>query len=393
MTDKICVLPWVHTEFTTDGTANPCCLYKGNPMGNLKQENFLDVWNGEPYKNLRREFLEGKQPSGCAMCWEGEEAGYQSKRLQDNKRFAKELEEIKERQSFIATDTPKYLDLKFGTLCNLKCRTCGSINSSKWQTDEKKLYGRILNKKDPLWIAKNPSVWDELFEIMHTVEQMDFTGGEPFMIEEHFELLRRTVEAGHAEHISLHYNTNGTIRPPQKIFDLWKEFKSCEVMFSIDGIFKKFEYIRHPAKWDETWDNYNYFKSLDWMYVQVCHTVSLYNIYYLDEFVDMFGRENIYLNLLHFPRQYCVRNMPDVCKKQVEDKLINIPDMNNIISFMNQEPNFDKLDLGFLPVTERLDGLRNECYSEIFPDFYRILIDGGIGKEPWNPKQYFGQIS
>ena len=113
----------------------------------------------------------------------------------------------------------------------------------------------------------------------------------------------------------------------------------------------------------------------------------------MDEFVDMFGRENIYLNLLHFPRQYCVRNMPDVCKKQVEDKLINIPDMNDIISFMNQEPNFDKLDLGFLPVTERLDGLRNECYSEIFPDFYRILIDGGIGKEPWNPKQYFGQIS
>ena len=88
MTDKICVL-LKFTEFTTDGTANPCCLYKGNPMGNLKQENFLDVWNGEPYKNLRREFLEGKQPSGCAMCWEGEEAGYQSKRLQDNKRFGK----------------------------------------------------------------------------------------------------------------------------------------------------------------------------------------------------------------------------------------------------------------------------------------------------------------
>ena len=68
--------------------------------------------------------------------------------------MAKELEEIKERQSFIATDTPKYLDLKFGTLCNLKCRTCGSINSSKWQTDEKKLYGRILNKKDPCGLQK-----------------------------------------------------------------------------------------------------------------------------------------------------------------------------------------------------------------------------------------------
>ena len=43
--------------------------------------------------------------------------------------------------------------------------------------------------------------------------------------------------------------------------------------------------------------------------------------------------------------------------------------MDDIISFMNQEPNFDKLDLGFLPVTERLDGLRNECYSEHFQNF------------------------
>ena len=56
--DKLCVLPWVHTEFTTDGTANPCCLYKGDPMGNLKEENFLDVWNGDSYTNLRKEFLD-----------------------------------------------------------------------------------------------------------------------------------------------------------------------------------------------------------------------------------------------------------------------------------------------------------------------------------------------
>ena len=80
MTDKLCVLPWVHTEFTTDGTANPCCLYTGAPMGNLKQDNFLDVWNGDTYQNLRKEFLNGGQPKGCSMCWEGEDAGYQSKR-------------------------------------------------------------------------------------------------------------------------------------------------------------------------------------------------------------------------------------------------------------------------------------------------------------------------
>jgi hypothetical protein len=371
MTDTICVLPWVHTEFTTDGTSNPCCLYRAEPMGDLKSENFLDVWNGENYTNLRKEFLAGGKPKGCSQCWEGEEAGYQSKRLQDNKRFAKQFDEITETRNFIATDTPKYLDLKFGTLCNLKCRTCGSINSSNWQTDEKKLYGRILNKKDPLWIVKNPTVWDELFEIMPLVEQMDFTGGEPFMIAEHFDLLRRVVESGHAHHVSLHYNTNGTIRPSQEIFDLWEQFKSCEIMFSLDGIYEKFEYMRHPAKWDEVWNNYNHFKSIDWMHVQVCHTVSIYNVYYLEEFIEKFGRENIYLNLLHFPRAYCVRNMPDKVKERVAQRLINIPDMEDIISFMNQEPHYDKLDLGFLSVTEKLDEIRSENFSECFSEFFR----------------------
>ena len=66
--DKICILPWIHTEFTTEGTAKPCCLYRGDPMGNLKEESLLDIWHGEKYNNLRQEFLDGKQPKGCAMC-------------------------------------------------------------------------------------------------------------------------------------------------------------------------------------------------------------------------------------------------------------------------------------------------------------------------------------
>ena len=95
--------------------------------------------------------------------------------------------------------TPVYLDLKFGTLCNLKCRSCGSVNSSSWKTDEKLIYGRVLDNKDALWVKKNPDIWDELDKIMHTVEHMDFTGGEPFMIEQHFDLLRHAVESGYAK--------------------------------------------------------------------------------------------------------------------------------------------------------------------------------------------------
>ena len=53
---------------------------------------------------------------------------------------------------------------------------------------------------------------------------------------------------------------------------------------------------------------------------------------------------------------------------------------------MMQEAEFDHLDLGFFPVTEKLDKVREEDYSKTFAEFYEILIDGGIRNRPWeNP--------
>ena len=379
MSDTICLLPWVHSEFSTAGTANPCCLYTGEPMGNLKEESFLDIWHGEKYQKLRQDFLDGKKPSGCAMCWQNEKAGYKSKRLQDRERF----DAYKDRVGN-PIENPVYMDLKFGTLCNLKCRSCGSVNSSSWKGDEIKAYGRVLDDKDALWIKKNPTIWDELFEIIPTVEQMDFTGGEPFMIEQHFELLRKVVESGHAKNISIHYNTNGTHRPPEDVFDLWKEFKFCEVMFSIDGLFKKFEYIRHGAKWDEVWDNFNYFKSKEYLHIQICHTVSIFNVYDIPEFMDKFNDTHVYFNILHYPGQYCIRNMPDEVKLKVQKKIINTSDVESIINFMMQDAEMHSLDLGFINVTEKFDKIRNENFEETFPEWYEILDNGGIRGRPWN---------
>jgi len=386
--DKICLLPWIHTEFTTEGTAKPCCLYRGEPMGNLKEESLMDIWSGEKYNNLRQEFLDGKMPSGCAMCWQNEDAGYKSKRLQDIDRFSNHVDKIGK-----DITPPVYLDLKFGTLCNLKCRSCGSVNSSSWKADEIKMYGRVLDNKDALWVKKNPGVWEELDKIMPTVEHMDFTGGEPFMIDQHFDLLRHAVDSGYAKNIAIHYNTNGTIRPPKEIFDLWKEFKHCEIMFSIDGVGEQFEYIRSGAVWDEVWENFNHFKSHKFLNIQICHTVSLFNVYYLNDFVETFDGNNIYFNLLHFPRQYCVRNMPDSSKDKVREKIINIPNTDAIINFMMQEAEHDKLDLGFIAVTERLDSVREEDYKKTFPEFYEILVDGGIRNRPWEYPDFITKSS
>ena len=60
---------------------------------------------------------------------------------------------------------------------------------------------------------KSKSFWDNLDELPSKLEYFEFTGGESWMIQQHFDLLRRAVDKGYAENIDIHYNTNTTQYP------------------------------------------------------------------------------------------------------------------------------------------------------------------------------------
>jgi sulfatase maturation enzyme AslB (radical SAM superfamily) len=149
-------------------------------------------------------------------------------------------------------------------VCNLKCRICGSWSSSKWAQEEidyETAKGEIIP-----WQGNNYERADGLNAIHNSlrsckedlkyVEYFEFTGGEPFMIQDHFKILMHCVEKGYAKNIDIHYNTNGTQLPPQEIFDLWSYFKHVEIAFSIDDVGEPFEYQRHPANWREVSEPY-----------------------------------------------------------------------------------------------------------------------------------------
>jgi hypothetical protein len=135
--------------------------------------------------------------------------------------------------------TLKFIDFKLGNVCNLKCRICGSWSSSKWAQEELE-YGEnpvaLKNLREGGWPKKNPQFFEDLKEDLAHVEYFEFTGGEPFMIKDHFKILMHCVEKGYAKNIDIHYNTNGTQLPPQEIFDLWSCFKHVEIAFSIDDV-------------------------------------------------------------------------------------------------------------------------------------------------------------
>jgi MoaA/NifB/PqqE/SkfB family radical SAM enzyme len=149
-----------------------------------------------------------------------------------------------------------FLDLKLGNICNLKCRICGSWSSSQYATEEitwtdpsdRKQSMAYQMLRAGAWPRENQNFWQEIDQCLTDIRYIEFTGGEPFMIDEHFDMLQGIVDRGIAHQVEIHYNTNGT-HFPERGPDIWRHFKTVEIAFSVDDIGARFEYQRTNAAW------------------------------------------------------------------------------------------------------------------------------------------------
>lgn len=379
---SFCILPWISLESGAAGLVKPCCMYninmtnENNQEFNLKTDTLDTAWNSEYYRNLRQQFLNGEKPQGCTRCWKEEASGKTSKRIRDNARFKHHIT-----QDTIDNPQIKYLDLKLGNICNLKCRICGTHSSSKWIAEQQH-YDREDNKDHEHirhnWPETNKTFWQELEQLLPTLEYIDFTGGEPFLIKEQFELLKFCVNKGYAKNIGIHYNTNATQMPTDALENIWPHFKSVDVQFSIDGIGAHFEYQRHPAKWKTATEILQTFKNKQskQFTVGICHTINVFNVYYIPEFLkwaEQFGI-GVYLNSLHYPNHYNVQCLPLIAKKRISDRLKDHPSPNvkTFIDYMNQDVDGYHDWMKFISWTERKDKFRNEKFANTFSELAEV---------------------
>jgi len=359
--DKFCVLPWVSLETSPIGTVRPCCLAEdeikdteGNKYS-LLRTNLNEVHTSEYMQKLRQEFLDGKKPQTCRKCWNEERSGRTSKRMHTLNR----LKHIVEDTNWTADAKPLvFIDFKLGNICNLKCRICGSWSSSTFATEEVRFEGKdsfhYQMLKDGAWPRQNQRFWQDIDELMEQVRYLEFTGGEPFMIKEHFDLLQRMVDKGIAQDVEIHYNTNGT-QFPEHAEEIWKNFKLVEIAFSIDDVEERFEYQRANAVWDEVNTNMDRFESMrnrnTNIQLQVCSTVNVFNVLYLEElanWIDQRSFDYVYWNMLHEAYYHSVGTLPEHAKELVSKKLLsaNVSDFHmkefvKIVDFMQSGASLD----------------------------------------------------
>ena len=394
--DKFCVLPWISLETSPIGTVRPCCLAEeeivddnGNKF-DLNTASFVNIQNSQYMQTLRQDFLNARQPSACRKCWREERAGRTSKRMHTLDRLKHMLPD----QTWTADAKPlMFLDLKLGNICNLKCRICGSWSSSQFAVEElanlgpnedRKTNHHYQMLKQGAWPRENPTFWKEIDQVVDQIRYIEFTGGEPFMIQEHFDMLQGLVDRGIAHNIEIHYNTNGT-QYPENADEIWKHFKLVEIAFSIDDVDERFEYQRTNAVWKEVCRNIGWFRTLREHYsnirLQVCSTVNVFNVMYLEELAQWIAQQAfdfVYWNMMHEAYYFSISTLPTNAKLAIATQLQQAvvddsthQEFSKIIDFMNRGVSLDGNILR-MKIAD-LDRKRNQDLSVVEPKFAKLI--------------------
>jgi MoaA/NifB/PqqE/SkfB family radical SAM enzyme len=219
---------------------------------------------------------------------------------------------------------------------------------------------------------------------LNDIRYIEFTGGEPFLIQEHFDLLQTLVDRGVANQVEIHYNTNGT-QYPAHAEEIWRHFKHVEIAFSIDDVEQRFEYQRTNARWTEVCRNIEQFKQMRArnknISLQVCCTVNVFNVLYLADvahWIAQQGFDYVYWNILHDAPWLSISHLPLLAKQHIANHLNaqEFPaeyqlEIKKIIEFMDQGASTDGVEL--IKNIQQLDTRRNESLKTVASELAEIL--------------------
>lgn len=375
MNKTFCVMPWINISADPDGSIKPCCIstefitkLNGDKF-NLGHDKIENIINSPDYVDIRQKMLAGEKVKGCNRCYQSESLGDESsKRQMYNQRWIDtEITKQKIAQGSVIDTRVLDIDLRFGNLCNLACKSCNSLYSSQLAKELDKLKDTELNTFYSFIDTSTINDWyqTETFENnidsqLTNLSQLYITGGEPTIIKKNYEVLERLVSSGRSKQMRLIINSNMT-NLNQKFYSLIKEFENVTFYASIDGYGSLQEYIRYPSNWEQIDKNLQYlienFDNITLRPSPVVQITNLNKIVELFEYFENFNRianksiVNILPINLQVPNHLDCINLPLDYKKECWDKIEEWMSINGDY----QDPSFVK----------KMQVIKSKCFTEV----------------------------
>ena len=268
----LCLAPWVHTYLSPQTERRMCCASR-EPAQNFRQ--YIDTesgtgkyipitldehWNGEHMRSVRRRMMAGEILPECEVC---------NDKLLNTSVYRSYFDSLFGHKYLQVVDTtdetgftsmkPVSWDYRFTNLCNFKCRMCGDMLSSSWESEQRQ--HNMIDWSNPKNNWMQPVIKKQIEEFQdtqieaefsqaveeHRVEEVYWVGGEPLMYEQHWRYMKRIVELGDGLNVYARYNTNLS-RVDYKGINLYRDILSrirdWQICASLDGTGAIGEYIR-----------------------------------------------------------------------------------------------------------------------------------------------------
>lgn len=282
--DNLCMAPWTHTYLSPQTERRMCCASR-EPAQNFQQ--YIDTqsgtgryqpitleqhWNGEHMRSVRRRMMAGERLPECEVC---------NDRLLNTDvyrdyfwhLFQHHYDRIWETTDSDGSTTmrPISWDYRFSNLCNFKCRHCGDMLSSAWESEQRQ--HDMIDWSNPKNNWMRPEVREQISRFQdqeieqefaraveaHEVEEIYWVGGEPLMYEQHWRYMQRIIELGDGPRVYARYNSNLS-RCHYRGLDLYQDIlahlRDWQICASLDGTGDVGEYIRTGLDYDQWRSNF-----------------------------------------------------------------------------------------------------------------------------------------
>ena len=421
---SFCVHPWVNLMVNTSSTYNFCCITQQNVLkddtGNTltaKKNTPHEAWNSKTIRDVRKAMVNGEQLPICRTCWLQESIGKESYRQKHNNEWTQRLgegeinrrvQETIDNDYFLST-TPDYLDLRLGSICNLKCRMCNIWNSNQIEKEHHVL--KQNNSYTDLWTrhwnspiniptqnndwVEADELWDNLSKYIPDLKKVYFTGGEPTLIDANYQFLAEIIKYNLQDKIDIMFNTNCT-NIQQRWLDVISKFKNVQINASIDGTGKVNDYIRSRSNWYSVDKNFLKIASLPNVNVDMSPVIQIYNVLhignileYAEESSKIVGRIiDVDFLLADQPAYMHMLNLSDKVRDLAYIKLSkwqgswlydrSLVTKNSIDSYLTlleskRLDNWEQNMKDFWNITDIYDKTRKQSFQQCIPELYEKL--------------------